>query len=307
MTKDEALNLALEALDDPAILNGVNNAKFFITQALAQPVQPEQEPVGYVYWVKGHAEGALDVQNLKPGTPLYITPPAAQPAQSLDDLVAEFESTPAGTESMRQGREWLKDLQSVQEPVLMRMPKVGDRIVCFEDESLGEVVSLTAGGSPDITFDDGSRGTYMLSEFAELFGYVTPPAAAQPVQEPTPWRDMVVVSLVREGVNKHRARELADHFAAQPVQEPLEYWNAVEGWVKIDEVREHFEAVNCGTIYKHGGEGRVPLYTAPPQRPWVGLTEFQFAEIYNKWNDTNGSTPWGLNQALEAKLRKLNK
>ena len=44
----------------------------------------------------------------------------------------------------------------------------------------------------------------------------------------------------------------------------------------------------------------------PAQRKWVGLTEFQFAEIYNKWNDTNGSTPWGLNQALEAKLRKLN-
>ena len=51
-----------------------------------------------------------------------------------------------------------------------------------------------------------------------------------------------------------------------PEQEPLEYWNAVEGWVKIDEVREHFDAVNCGTIYKHGGEGRVPLYTAPPQQ-----------------------------------------
>ena len=45
----------------------------------------------------------------------------------------------------------------------------------------------------------------------------------------------------------------------------------------------------------------------PEQRKWVGLTEFQFAEIYNKWNDTNGSTPWGLNQALEAKLRNLNK
>ena len=43
----------------------------------------------------------------------------------------------------------------------------------------------------------------------------------QPVQEPTPWRDMVVVSLVREGINKHKARELADHFAAQPVQEPV--------------------------------------------------------------------------------------
>ena len=44
----------------------------------------------------------------------------------------------------------------------------------------------------------------------------------------------------------------------------------------------------------------------PPKRPWVGLTEFEFAEIYNKWNDTNGSTPWGLNQALEAKLKELN-
>ena len=40
-------------------------------------------------------------------------------------------------------------------------------------------------------------------------------ALEQPVQEPTPWRDMVVVSLVREGIDKHKARELADHFAAQ--------------------------------------------------------------------------------------------
>jgi len=45
----------------------------------------------------------------------------------------------------------------------------------------------------------------------------------------------------------------------------------------------------------------------PEQRQWVGLTEFQFAEIYNKWNDTNGSTAWGLNQALEAALRSKNK
>jgi hypothetical protein len=36
-----------------------------------------------------------------------------------------------------------------------------------------------------------------------------------PQAEPTPWRDMVVVTLVREGIDKHKARELADHFAAQ--------------------------------------------------------------------------------------------
>ena len=34
--------------------------------------------------------------------------------------------------------------------------------------------------------------------------------------EASQWRDMVVVNLVREGVNKHKARELADHFAASP-------------------------------------------------------------------------------------------
>jgi len=75
---------------------------------------------------------------------------------------------------------WFKALEqqrlaTVQEPVAMRMPKVGDKIVCIEDESLATVVSLTAGGSPDIVFSDGSRGTYLLREFAELFGYITPP------------------------------------------------------------------------------------------------------------------------------------
>ena len=53
--------------------------------------------------------------------------------------------------------------------------------------------------------------------------------------------DVITVTLMREGINKHRARELADHFVnftltpPLPVQpEPLEYWNAVEGWVKIE-------------------------------------------------------------------------
>ena len=45
--------------------------------------------------------------------------------------------------------------------------------------------------------------------------------------------------------------------------EPFEYWNAVEGWVKLDEVEEHFDSVGCGTIYKTSGEDRVPLYTKP--------------------------------------------
>lgn len=55
-----------------------------------------------------------------------------------------------------------------------------------------------------------------------------------------------------------------DYLEAQRT-EPLEYWNAVEGWVKIDEVRKHFDSVGCGTIYKSAGEGRVPLSLAKAQ------------------------------------------
>lgn len=40
----------------------------------AELAKPEPKPVGYVYWNKGHADGALDNQNLKPGTPLYSAP-----------------------------------------------------------------------------------------------------------------------------------------------------------------------------------------------------------------------------------------
>ena len=48
-----------------------------------------------------------------------------------------------------------------------------------------------------------------------MTGFESKRQMAQTKQEPTPWRDMVVATLVREGINKHRARELADHFAAQ--------------------------------------------------------------------------------------------
>jgi hypothetical protein len=50
------------------------------------------------------------------------------------------------------------------------------------------------------------------------------------------------------------------------------------GWVKIEEVRQHFDTAGCGTIYKTGGEGRVPLYTTP-QREWVGLTAQDLADV----------------------------
>lgn len=68
------------------------------------------------------------------------------------------------------------------------------------------------------------------------------------------------------GIRADKAINALRQALEQPKQEPFEYWNAVEGWVKVDEVRQHFDSVGCGTIYKTAGEGRVPLYTEPPKR-----------------------------------------
>ena len=89
---------------------------------------------------------------------------------------------------------------------------------------------------------------------------------------------------------------------AQPESEPFEYWNAVEGWVKIDEVRQHFDTANCGTIYKHEGDGRVPLYAAPPKKEWVGLTDEELLDLA----DMAYANDLELLQTLQAKLKEKN-
>ena len=91
---------------------------------------------------------------------------------------------------------------------------------------------------------------------------------------------------------------------AQLEPEPLEYWNAVEGWVKIDEVRQHFDTAGCGTIYKTAGEDRVALYAAPPQREWVGLTNAEVNMFSAGCN--NGNSVQDSIRKAEAKLKEKN-
>jgi hypothetical protein len=50
-----------------------------------------------------------------------------------------------------------------------------------------------------------------------------------------------------------------------------------------------------------------PLYTAPPRREWVGLTDREIEEIA-RYQDEHGSGPWHLAfaRAIEAKLKEKN-
>lgn len=89
-----------------------------------------------------------------------------------------------------------------------------------------------------------------------------------------------------------------------PKQVPFEYWSAVEGWVKIDEVREHFDSVGCGTIYKTAGEGRVPLAIAQPkQKPvaWMDLHE-ELGQL--RWMGNDAGWDCAIN-AVKKRLEEL--
>jgi hypothetical protein len=115
-------------------------------------------------------------------------------------------------------------------------------------------------------------------------------------QEPTPWREMVVVTLVREGINKHRARELADHFAAQPEPEPVacRFCHSKKGcWA--------WQCYSCGEI----DDVQKPALPAA-QRPWQGLTAEEILDLFDR-NNVYGSKWIEFARTIEAKLKERNK
>ena len=50
-------------------------------------------------------------------------------------------------------------------------------------------------------------------------------------------------------------------------------------------------------------ENAIPVYTAPPKRDWVGLTEDEFESILEQHNE---AFPFAVYQSIEAKLKEKN-
>jgi hypothetical protein len=84
------------------------------------------------------------------------------------------------------------------------------------------------------------------------------------------------------------ASEIALDALAQPEQEPIGY--AVPTF--------DFDNSVIKTVHY---AGTVPLYTTPPQRTWVGLTDEEAHGLYN-----NRRTPSNLIDMVEAKLKEKN-
>jgi hypothetical protein len=90
---------------------------------------------------------------------------------------------------------------------------------------------------------------------------------------------------------------------AQPEQEPV-------AWIEKDMQCDDFDSdsVTCEKPARAAdGWEWIPLYTTPPQRPWVSLTDDQIKEIVGPWGDTpiKGYTR-ELIDKIDAKLRENN-
>ena len=68
---------------------------------------------------------------------------------------------------------------------------------------------------------------------------------------------------------------------AQPSQEPVAWAIVGDGKFGLYEIgRETETNLDASSYWTNRGYSRVPLYTTPQQRPWVGLTDEQYDEIW---------------------------
>ena len=210
-----------------------------------------------------------------------------------------------------------KALETKDELVSMRMPKVGDRVVCIEDESLGVVHYLTGGGSPEIKFDDGSHGTFLLRDFAELFGYAD--TTSQPKQEqgePVAWAtdDMAYRpnGLPLYTTPQLQTKDEPKCVAIVEVFEKdwrIDYMSLPVGKHKL--YAQHYtytttpqpETKDEPVVWEQFHEHMAgPNYVAP-QRTWVGLTNDDMSFLF-----PHGKSVWvqEIVKIIENKLKERN-
>jgi hypothetical protein len=125
-------------------------------------------------------------------------------------------------------------------------------------------------------------------------------ALAQPVQELEYCMDYHCAG---DCGQPHNQKEMQTFLVAQPAQEPVAWeWrydscgHAVVNRLVVTETPE--PTLFLKNVF---ARGPFPLYTAPQQRTWVGLTEDERSELvtlHHKWNEYG--------QAIEAKLKEKN-
>ena len=265
MTKDDALKLALEALEHCCFSDALVTDKdvaadaiLAIREALAQP---EQEPVvGTETWFE---DGKVVTQ--------YLT---------AKDIYKEPDQEPVAWQWLGSAH-FRKKIHIYKEPD--QEPVAHDVIAGALFDFMGWLTSRPKRIMLS-SADDASPAVDAIRDFAKMRDLSLDDAKVQDWNTTPPKR-----------------KPLTD-------EEMQLMAKRIEGWVKIEEVREHFDSVGCGTIYKTAGEDRVALYTAPPKREWVGLTDEECEEIMRYEKDFWGVSGWEWEcmKSIEAKLKEKN-
>jgi len=118
---------------------------------------------------------------------------------------------------------------------------------------------------------------------------------------------------VRDMVGHPDNLEYIDHQIAK-IEAALEAKDEPAAWMYPDDLKRfetseaYAEAYSIEMVSPTKGE-TVPLYTTPPQRTWVGLTDEEIDVIYEKHHNQYGeceSVNWGYERAIEVKLKEKN-
>jgi hypothetical protein len=125
--------------------------------------------------------------------------------------------------------------------------------------------------------------------------------AAWDAQQPQPERYITDAMKVRQAVSQ----ALLDEVYAEELEQPeAKQSGTITISVPVAYLCEnatgykYFRWKKPSSVYKP-----IPLYTAPPQRTWVGLTDEEQQQAYEQWQNDG----WGVfYSAIEAKLKDKN-
>ena len=95
---------------------------------------------------------------------------------------------------------------------------------------------------------------------------------------------------------------------AQPEQEPVA-WRTFDGeglyfYCSYEDNETYADVWNKRNPNHKGWV--EPLYTTPPQRTWVWLTDEDIGDAYVAWDDADGASFADFARAIEAKLKQKN-
>ena len=100
--------------------------------------------------------------------------------------------------------------------------------------------------------------------------------------------------------------EVVKEFLTQTEQEPV-VWMYQDKSTHEVRFQKHMRG-----FVDHGATYETPLYTTPPQRTWVGLTDIEWSDLYeahhDKYNLPKQGSSDGMDyeRAIEAKLKEKN-